>query len=374
MIYLDNAATTLTNINVLKFMTPYLTDEFFNPSSSYSSVDAPMQAINTARSEIAQFINAKTDEIYFTSGGSESNNWAIKGVAFANAHRGKHIITSKIEHKSVLNACKWLEKQGFEVTYLDINEQGFINWEKFRTSLRKDTILASIMFANNEIGTIQPIREIGVLCHDNNTFLHTDATQAFGHIETDVRFLGVDLLTASGHKVNAPKGVGILYIKNGTTIDPLIHGGSQEHGMRGGTYNVPGIVGMGEATRIHSSLFLDTDIRDYFIDQVQTHIPIAKLNGAGHYRLPNNINFRFEGLNGTTIAAMLDMADIYVSTGSACNSLSGEPSYVLKAIGLSDEEANSSVRFTISPETTKEEIDIVVKKLIEITNYLEGIR
>lgn len=374
MIYLDNAATTPTNINVLKFMAPYLTDEFFNPSSSYSSVDASMQAINTARSEIAQFINAKTDEIYFTSGGSESNNWAIKGVAFANAHRGKHIITSKIEHKSILNACKWLENQGFEVTYLDVYKQGCVNWEKFRTSLRKDTILASIMLANNEIGTLQPIREFSILCRDNNTILHTDATQAYGQIDTDVKYLGCDLLTASGHKINAPKGVGILYIKNGTAIDPLIHGGSQERGMRGGTYNVPGIVGIGEATRIHSSLFLDAEMRDYFIKQVQDNIPIAKLNGSAYYRLPNNINFRFEGLNGTTIAAMLDMADIYVSTGSACNSSSGEPSYVLKAIGLSDEEANSSVRFTISPETTKEEIDIVVKKLIEITNYLEGIK
>ena len=367
LIYLDNAATTQLLPEVLEEMKPYLTEYYGNPSSIYRFAQKSTQAVEQAREEIAAIIGAKPSEIYFTGGGSESDNWAIKGIAEAYKSKGKHIIKSKIEHHAVLHACEYLEKQGYEVTYLDVNEDGIIDLEQLRQSIRSDTILISIMAANNEIGTIQPLAEIGEIAKEHDVFFHTDAVQAFGHIPLQVDEMKIDLLSASGHKIHGPKGIGFLYIRRKVKPVSLIHGGAQERGRRAGTHNVPGIVGFAAAAKKaerdrEKIASQEKNLRDYLIKRIETEIPFSLLNGHRSERLPNNVHFCF----------LLDEAGICASSGSACTSGSLDPSHVLLAIGRPHEIAHGSLRLTLSEETTKEELDYVVETLKKIIERLRN--
>lgn len=377
MIYLDNAATTKVNEKVLESMMPYFSEIYCNPSAAYSFATKGRIAIEEARNHAAKLIGASDMEIYFTSGGSESDNWAIKAVAESFSDKGKHIITTKIEHHAVLHTCEYLERHGFDITYLNVDSYGKVRLDELKKSIREDTILISVMTANNEIGTIQPVAEIGKIAHEKGILFHTDAVQAYGHIPINVDEMNIDLLSASGHKFNGPKGVGIMYIRKGVKIRSFIHGGSQERGRRAGTYNVPGIAGLGTAAKLAMENMAkrtekEKELRDYFIDRISAEIPYTVLNGHREDRLPNNINFCFRFVEGESVLIMLDQAGICASSGSACTSGAIDPSHVLRAIGLSDEMAHESLRLTLSYENTKEEIDTVVGELKRIVERLRG--
>lgn len=371
MIYLDHGATTPIKKEVLEEMLPYLTEQYGNPSSLYSFARKSKRAVEKARSQVADAINAKKSEIYFTSGGTESNNWAIKGAAYYYKNKGKHIITSSIEHHSVLNTCKALEKEGFEITYLPVDEYGKISIEELKKAIRKETILISLMTANNEIGTIEPIAEIGKIAKENNILLHTDAVQAAGSIPIDVEELGVDLLSISAHKFYGPKGVGVLYIRKGTNTKIILDGGAQEKGRRGGTENVAAIVGMGKAIELAKENLREYSkrmcyLRDEAISRILKRIPNAFLNGDTIDRLPGNVNITFPEKEAESMILKLDKKGFAVSGGSACASGSLEPSHVLKAIGLSHQMAQCSLRFTFGEENTIEEVEELVKILEEV--------
>ena len=377
MIYLDNAATTKVNKKVLESMMPYFSEIYCNPSAAYSFATKGRIAIEEARNHAAKLIGASDMEIYFTSGGSESDNWAIKAVAESFSDKGKHIITTKIEHHAVLHTCEYLERHGFDITYLNVDSDGKVRLDELKKSIREDTILISVMTANNEIGTIQPVAEIGKIAHEKGILFHTDAVQAYGHIPINVDEMNIDLLSSSGHKFNGPKGVGIMYIRKGVKIRSFIHGGSQERGRRAGTYNVPGIAGLGTAAKLAMENMAkraekEKELRDYFIDRISAEIPYTVLNGHREDRLPNNINFCFRFVEGESVLIMLDQAGICASSGSACTSGAIDPSHVLRAIGLSDEMAHESLRLTLSYENTKEEIDTVVGELKRIVERLRG--
>ena len=377
LIYLDNAATTAVRPEVFEAMKPHFLEEYANPSSVYSFAQRSARAVEDARSQIAGMLHAKSNEIYFAAGGSEADNWAIKMIAELKKDKGKHIITSKIEHHAVLHTCAYLEKQGYEVTYLDVDENGLISLDELEKSIRPDTILISIIFANNEIGTIEPIAEIGKIANEHGVVFHTDAVQAFAHIPIDVEAMHIDALSASGHKFNGPKGVGFLYLKSKIRIQPFIHGGAQERGKRAGTINVPGIVGMGKAAELaekemDTRIAKETQVRDYLIQKIRDNIPYVKLNGDEHKRLPNNVNFSFRFVEGESLLLMLDRAGICGSSGSACTSGSLDPSHVLLAIGLPHEIAHGSLRLTLSEEITKEDADYVVEQLQSIIEKLRS--
>ncbi len=375
MIYLDNAATTPARPEVVEAMMPYFTENYGNPSTVYGLGQASKEAINNARRIIADAIGAKENEIYFTAGGSESDNWAIKATAEAYQGKGKHIITTKIEHHAVLYTCEWLEKQGFEVTYLDVDENGLISLEQLEKSIRPDTILISIMFANNEIGTIEPIKEIGEIARRHKVLFHTDAVQAFTQVDINVDDMNIDMLSASGHKFNGPKGIGFLYIRKGVKIKNLIHGGAQERNRRAGTENVPGIVGLGKACEIAMSNMKERtkkeiELRDHLIDRIIKEVPYSRLNGHPSKRLPNNVNICFRFIEGESLLLWLDQAGICASSGSACTSGSLDPSHVLLAIGLPHEIAHGSLRLTLSEDITLEQIDYTADKVKEIVSKL----
>ena len=377
LIYLDNAATTKMAPEVVEAMMPYLTEEYGNPSAIYSIGAKNKEVISKQREIIADMIGAKANEIYFTAGGSEADNWALKATFEAYGKKGKHIITTKIEHHAILHTAEYLEKQGAEVTYLDVDENGLVSLEELEAAIRPDTILISVMFANNEIGTIEPIKEIGAIAKKHGVLFHTDAVQAFGQVPIDVDECNIDMLSASGHKLNVPKGIGFLYIRKGVKILSLIHGGAQERRRRAGTENVPGIVGFSAAVKkakatMNEKSKYESELRDYLIERVLAEIPYARLNGHPTKRLPNNANFAFEFIEGESMLILLDMAGICASSGSACTSGSLDPSHVLLAIGLPHEKAHGSLRLTLSEETTKEDIDFVVDKLKEIIERLRG--
>ncbi len=376
-IYLDNAATTQVYPEVVEAMMPFFTEHYGNPSSIYSFAGEAGKAVDKSRETIASVIGADPSEIYFTGGGSESDNWALKATAEAYSGKGKHIITSKIEHHAVLHTCEWLEKQGFEVTYLDVDENGVVSPDALKAAIRPDTILVSIMMANNEIGTIEPIAELGKVAHEAGVLFHTDAVQAFCHIPINVDEMNIDMLSASGHKHNGPKGIGIMYIRKGVKIRSFIHGGAQERNRRAGTHNVPGIVGMGKAAELAVSdmerrIKYETELRDHLIERVLAEIPYSRLNGHRTDRLPNNANFCFRFIEGESMLILLDQNGICASSGSACTSGSLDPSHVLLAIGLPHEIAHGSLRLTLSEKTTMEDIDFTVDKLVGIIERLRG--
>lgn len=377
VIYMDNAATTQTYPEVVEAMTPYFTEYYGNPSSIYSFAGESKKAVEDARKTIADFIGAKPEEIYFTGGGSESDNWALKATAEAYESKGKHIITSSIEHHAILHTCEYLERKGYEITYLDVDEYGTVNPEDVEKAIRPDTILISVMTANNEIGTIEPIKEIGEIAKKHGVLFHTDAVQAFGHIPINVDDMNIDMLSASGHKINGPKGIGIMYIRKGVKIGSFIHGGAQERKRRAGTHNVPGIVGIGKAVELaaknmKSRMEKETKLRNHLIERVLTEIPYSRLNGHRENRLPNNANFCFRFIEGESMLILLDQNGVCGSSGSACTSGSLDPSHVLLAIGLPHEIAHGSLRLTISEKNTMEEIDYTVDKLKEIIERLRS--
>lgn len=373
--YFDNAATTQVRPEVVEEMMPYFTQSFGNPSSIYKISQQTKKAVENARKQVADAINSRPEEIYFTAGGSESDNWALKGIADSMSSKGKHIITSAIEHHAILHTCEYLETKGYEVTYLPVNEVGLVSLDDLKAAIRPDTILVSIMFANNEIGTIQPIAEIGALCREKGVLFHTDAVQAIGHVPVDVQAMNIDMLSMSGHKFYGPKGIGALYIRKGIKIPSFIHGGAQERKRRAGTENVPGIVGMGKAVELAVSE-LDkevprlTELRDSLIKGILEKIPYSRLNGDPEKRLPGNVNISFEFIEGESILLLLDMNGIYASSGSACTSGSLDPSHVLLAIGLPHEKAHGSLRLTMGHFTKKEEIDYILEKLPPIVERL----
>lgn len=375
MIYLDNAATTKTDEEVVKEMLPYFSEYYGNASSVYEFGSKSRQVLTKARETIAGAIHAKPEEIYFTAGGSESDNWALKAAAEACQKKGRHIITSKIEHHAILHTCGYLEKEGYEVTYLNVDEKGFVNLRELERAVRPDTVLISIMFANNEIGTIEPIEKIGEIAQKNGVLFHTDAVQAFGQLPIDVEKLHIDMLSASGHKLNGPKGIGFLYIREGVEIGSFIHGGAQERKRRAGTENIPGIAGLGKAVELAVNTMeeknrRETELRDYLIARILKEIPYSRLNGPRKNRLANNTNFCFQFIEGESLLIMLDMEEICASSGSACTSGSPDPSHVLLAIGLPDEIAHGSLRLTLGKETTREEIDTVVEAVKRIVQRL----
>ncbi len=377
LIYLDNAATTQTSQAVVEAMMPYFTECYGNASSIYSIGTKSKEAINASREIIAGTIGARPEEIYFTAGGSEADNWALKATAEAYGSKGKHIITSKIEHHAVLHTCEYLEKQGYEVTYVDVDENGVVKLDQLEKAIRPDTILISIMFANNEIGTIEPVREIGELAKKHGILFHTDAVQAYGQLPINVDELHIDMLSSSGHKLNGPKGIGFLYIRRGVKIRSFIHGGAQERKRRAGTENVPGIVGYGKAAQIavetmEERTAKEAELRDYLIDRVLKEIPYTRLNGHRTKRLPNNANFSFQFIEGESLLIMLDMEGICGSSGSACTSGSLDPSHVLLAIGLPHEIAHGSLRLTLGADTTREDIDYVIDKVTGIVERLRS--
>lgn len=376
-IYMDNAATTQVYPEVFEAMKPYFTEFYGNPSSIYSFAGNSKKAVEDSRKTIADFLGAKTEEIYFTGGGSESDNWALKATADAYGNKGKHIITSKIEHHAILHTCEYLEKKGFEVTYLDVDENGFVNPVDVEKAIRPDTILISIMTANNEIGTIEPIAEIGKIAKEHGVLFHTDAVQAFGHIPMNVDEMNIDMLSASGHKINGPKGIGIMYIRKGVKIGSFVHGGAQERQRRAGTHNVPGIVGIGKAVELardnmKERMEYETKLRDHLISRVMEEIPYAKLNGDKVNRLPNNVNVCFRFIEGESMLILLDQNGVCGSSGSACTSGSLDPSHVLLAIGLPHEIAHGSLRLTLSEKNTMEEVDFTVDKLKGIIERLRS--
>lgn len=373
--YFDNAATTKTDERVLNKMIPYLTMEYGNPSSLYSIARSSKRAIEESRVEVAKLINADPGEIYFTGSGSEADNMAIKGIAFANRSKGNHIITTKIEHKAILESCKTLEKMGFEITYLNVDKDGLIYLEELERSIRPTTILISIMYANNEIGTIEPIKQAVSIAKKHNIYFHTDAVQAIGNVNIDVKELGVDMLSMSSHKIYAPKGLGAIYIKKGVNINRYIDGGAQEKSKRAGTENVAGIVGFGEACKIaKNNLEQHIDkvrkMNIYFMKNIYERMNDVKVNGSTKYRLPGNLNISIKGIIGETLMLKLDQNGICVSTGSACNSSESSPSHVLTAIGLNEEEIQSSVRITFGNFNTKDDVDYLIENIDEIVNEL----
>ena len=377
VIYLDNAATTKVAGEVVEAMIPYFTENYGNPSSVYSFASKNKEAITTQREVIADALGAKANEIYFTAGGSESDNWALKATAEAYKNKGNHIITTKIEHHAILHTAEYLEKNGFEVTYLDVDENGMVRLEDLQAAIRPTTILISIMYANNEIGTIEPIKEIGAIAKEHGILFHTDAVQAFGQVPINVDECNIDMLSASGHKLNGPKGIGFLYIRKGVKIRSFVHGGGQERKRRAGTENVPGIIGMGTATArairtMEERTTKEAKLRDYLISRVLEEVPYTKLNGHPEKRLPNNANFSFRFIEGESLLIMLDMKGICASSGSACTSGSLDPSHVLLAIGLPHEIAHGSLRLTLSEETTKEEVDYVIESIKEIVTKLRN--
>ena len=377
-IYLDNAATTRTAQEVVDAMLPYFTESYGNPSSIYELGQRSKEAITKAREEIARVIGAKPEEIYFTGGGSEADNWAIKAAYEAYKNKGNHIITSKIEHHAVLHTCQYLEKQGARVTYLDVDENGMIDLDQLQKAITPETILITIMFANNEIGTIEPVKEIGMIAKEHGILFHTDAVQAFGQVPIDVDELNIDMLSSSAHKINGPKGIGCLYIRKGVKIRSFIHGGAQERKRRAGTENVPGIVGYGVAARMAAESMeertkKEQELRDYFIRQVLEEVPYTRLNGDPVKRLPNNANFSFRFIEGESLLIMLDMKGIAGSSGSACTSGSLDPSHVLLAIGLPHETAQGSLRLTLGADTTKEDLDYTLEQIKEIVAKLRNL-
>lgn len=377
IIYLDNAATTATLKEVYEEMKPYFDEIYGNASSIYRFAGEATKAVERAREIVAEFIGAKPREIYFTGGGSESDNWALKATAFAKRNQGKHIITSKIEHHAILHTCEYLEKLGFEITYLDVDENGFVKLDELKKAIREDTIIISIMFANNEIGTIEPVKEIGAIAHEKGIIFHTDAVQAYAHEKINVNEMNIDILSASGHKFGGPKGIGIMYLRDTVKIGSFVHGGGQERGKRAGTHNTPGIVGFAKATEIASKTMdenkkYETELRDYLINRVLKEIPYTKLNGHKENRLSNNANFSFRFIEGESLLIMLDNKGICGSSGSACTSGSLDPSHVLLAIGLPHEIAHGSLRLTLSAATTKEEIDYTVDSLKTIVERLRS--
>lgn len=376
-LYLDNAATTKTAPEVLEAMLPYFTEKFGNPSSVYTFAAGNKEVVDVQRDRIAATLGAKSNEIYFTAGGSEADNWALKATAEAYRSKGNHIITTKIEHHAVLHTAQYLEKNGYEVTYLDVDGDGKVRLEDLKKAIRPETILISIMFANNEIGTIEPIKEIGQIAHEHGILFHTDAVQAYGQLPINVDECQIDMLSASGHKLNGPKGIGFLYIRKGVKIRSFIHGGAQERKRRAGTENVPGIVGMGTAAKRAADTreertANEVEVRDYLIDRVLKEIPYSRLNGHRTDRLPNNANFSFRFIEGESLLIMLDGKGICASSGSACTSGSLDPSHVLLAIGLPHEIAHGSLRLTINEEITKEDIDYVVENLKAIIERLRN--
>lgn len=375
MIYLDHAATTMLCPKALDAMMPFLTNSFGNPSSSYEAGFTARDAVARARKQIADLISAQPGEIFFTSGGSEADNWALRSTARMLAHKGKHIITTSIEHHAVLHTVDYLENIGFEVTRLPVNKDGRISPKQLEEAIRPDTILISVMFANNEIGTIQPIKELAAVAHQHQILFHTDAVQAFGQIPINVDELGIDMLSASAHKLYGPKGIGCLYLRKGIKLPPLLFGGAQESGMRAGTEPVAAIAGFGAAAEcarldMKTSMARETELRDYLIRQILTRIPNAHLNGSPVHRLPGNANFSFPSVEGETLLILLDMKGICASAGSACSSASHSPSHVLKAIGLPDSLAKGSLRLTLGRETTKEELEQTIDALEEILSEL----
>lgn len=376
-LYLDNAATTKTAPEVLEAMLPYFTEKFGNPSSVYTFAAGNKEVVDVQRDRIAATLGAKSNEIYFTSGGSEADNWALKATAEAYRDKGNHIITTKIEHHAILHTAQYLEKNGYEVTYLDVDEDGKVRLEDLKKAIRPETILISVMFANNEIGTIEPIKEIGQIAHEHGILFHTDAVQAYGQLPVNVDECHIDMLSASGHKLNGPKGIGFLYIRKGVKIRSFIHGGAQERKRRAGTENVPGIVGIGTAAQRAADTREErtageVEVRDYLIDRVLKEIPYSRLNGHRMDRLPNNANFSFRFIEGESLLIMLDGKGICASSGSACTSGSLDPSHVLLAIGLPHEIAHGSLRLTINEEITKEDIDYVVENLKAIIERLRN--
>ncbi|MCI8638242.1 MAG: cysteine desulfurase NifS [Coprococcus sp.] len=377
LIYLDNAATTKTAPEVVEAMLPYFTEYYGNPSSIYSFASQNKDAVTKQRESIAKVLGANSNEIYFTAGGTEADNWALKAAAEAYGSKGKHIITTKIEHHAILHTAEYLKERGFEVTYLDVDENGVVKLEDLKNAIRPDTILISVMFANNEIGTIEPIKEIGAVAKEHGILFHTDAVQAFGQVPINVDEYGIDMLSASGHKLNGPKGIGFLYIRKGVRIRSFVHGGAQERKRRAGTENVPGIIGLGAAVKravdtMKERTEKEMVLRDYLIKRVLEEIPYTKLNGHPTDRLPNNANFSFRFIEGESMLIRLDMAGICGSSGSACTSGSLDPSHVLLAIGLPHEIAHGSLRLTLSEEITKEEIDYVVDQLKGIVSDLRN--
>ena len=377
VIYLDNAATTKTAPEVVEAMLPYFTEYYGNASSIYSIGTQAKKALNQARETIAESLGAASNEIYFTAGGSEADNWAIKATAEAYASKGKHIITSAIEHHAVLHTCRYLEQNGFEVSYIGVDENGVIRLEELKAAIRPDTILITVMFANNEIGTIQPMKEIGEIAKDKGILFHTDAVQAYGQLPINVEEYHIDMLSASGHKLNGPKGIGFLYIRKGVKSRSFVHGGQQERGRRAGTENIPGIVGFEAAVKRAFSIMKEktekeTALRNHLIGRIEKEIPYCRLNGDREKRLPNNVNFSFRFIEGESLLIMLDMKGICASSGSACTSGSLDPSHVLLAIGLPAESAHGSLRLTVSEENTIEEMDETVENIKEIVERLRS--
>lgn len=376
--YMDYSATTYVKPEVLDAMMPFFTEKFGNPSSFYGISRETKMAVDNARAQVAKAINCDPNEVYFTGGGSEADNWAIKGIATAHMKKGNHIITTKIEHHAVLHTCEFLEKFGFEVTYLDVNEEGFIDLKQLESAITDKTILVSIMFANNEIGTIQPIKEIGAICREKKVLFHTDAVQAICSVPVDVKEMNIDLLSLAGHKLYGPKGIGALYIRKGVRIDNLIHGGGQERGRRAGTENIPGVVGLGKAIEIATENIEEnrarlTVLRDKLIDGVLERIPYARLNGPrGDKRLPGNSNISFEFIEGESILLSLDFEGICASSGSACTSGSLDPSHVLLAIGLPHEKAHGSLRTTLGAASTEEDVEKLLNELPPIIERLRN--
>ena len=375
LIYLDNAATTKTAPEVVEAMLPYFSESYGNPSSVYSFASKNKDAVTEQREVIARALGAKSNEIYFTAGGTESDNWALKATAEAYASRGKHIITTKIEHHAILHTGEYLEGRGFEVTYLDVDDKGLVRPEDVEAAIRPDTILISVMFANNEIGTIEPIKEIGEIARRHNVLFHTDAVQAFGQVPINVDELGVDMLSASGHKLNGPKGIGFLYIRKGVKIRSFIHGGAQERKRRAGTENVPGIIGLGKAVERAVATMAERSakeigLRDHLISRVLEEIPYCRLNGDPAHRLPNNANFSFRFIEGESLLIMLDMKGICASSGSACTSGSLDPSHVLLAIGLPHAIAHGSLRLSLGAENTEADVDYILKEVPQVVAYL----
>lgn len=376
-IYLDHAATTAAKPEVVDAMLPYFTENFGNPSSVYTFSQKNKAKITECREKIAESLGAKSNEIYFTAGGSESDNWALKATAEAYAGKGRHIITTKIEHHAILHTAQYLEQHGFEVTYLDVDENGVVKLDQLKQAIRPDTILISVMFANNEIGTIQPIREIGEIAKEHGILFHTDAVQAYGQLPINVDELHIDMLSASGHKLNGPKGIGFLYIRTGLKLRSFVHGGAQERSRRAGTENVPGIVGLAKAVELAMASMQErtekeTAMRDRLIDRLLAEVPYCRLNGHRTDRLPNNVNISFQFIEGESLLIMLDMAGICASSGSACTSGSLDPSHVLLAIGLPHEIAHGSLRMTLGEENTMEDVDYVVDNIKRIVERLRA--
>ncbi|MEE1031166.1 MAG: cysteine desulfurase NifS, partial [Ruminococcus sp.] len=377
MIYMDNAATTKVAPEVVEAMLPYFTEYYGNASSIYEIAGISKKAMNEGREKIANVIGAVPNEIYFTGGGSEADNWALKATYEAYKNKGNHIITTKVEHHAILHTCEWLEKQGAKVTYLDVDENGIIRLEDLEKAITPETILITIMAANNEIGSLMPIKEIGAIAKEHGVLFHTDAVQAFGQVPINVDECHIDMLSSSAHKINGPKGIGFLYIRKGVKIRNLLHGGAQERKRRAGTENIPGIVGYGVAAEraartMEERTAKEREVRDYMIEKIKAEVPYCKLNGHSTLRLPNNVNFSFQFIEGESLLIMLDMEGICASSGSACTSGSLDPSHVLMAIGLPHEIAHGSLRLTISDETTKEDVDFVVEKVKEIVEKLRN--